>query len=100
MKWYYLIIAGFALWAYLYNHLIRHWVNWFTIQLLRCLICLLQKTDPLYEAPKTRKPEKPTEITKPDKPIWVRDYNRKGIEVKENELKQMLKNPEVSVEKR
>jgi len=96
MKWYYLIIAGFALGIYIYNHLIRHWINWFTIQLLRGFIWLLRKTDPLYETPQTRKPE----IAKPDKPNWVRDYNRKGIEVKENELKQMLENPEVSVEKR
>jgi len=45
IAWWHYIIAGFCLGTYLHSHLIRHWLHWLVIRVLRGFIWMLQRTD-------------------------------------------------------
>jgi hypothetical protein len=95
ITWYGWMLIGFGVGVYLHFSYARHAIHWLIIQVLRGVIWLLHKTDPLYREPKKITP-------KPDKAVAppARDYSKNGVEVSDAELAQYLKNPAVSVAKR
>ena len=96
ITWYGWMAIGFLTGVYLHFSYARHAIHWLLIQVLRGVIWLLHKTDPLYREPKriTPKPDKTTTISP------IKDYKKQGLEVTPDELMEYLKNPDISVIKR
>ncbi len=90
ITWYGYVIAGFCIGVYIHSHRIRHYLHWLAIKVLQGFIWLLQRTDLCYKKPKAVKPEpKPAQI------IPIKNTRQDGIEVGEDELKELLeKNPD------
>ena len=86
MAWYAYLIIGFCIGVYIHCHHIRHWLHTLVIKILRGIIWLLQRGDPLYKKPENIPP-----------PV-IKSKRRDKNEVSPEDLQQWLEdNPDLSV---